>query len=221
MSAAIVRADGNYGAVIVSGSNLRIDPESVGSQWRELGGASTLVLQNEVPKMVSVAAARAARADGSLVILNAAPARPMSADLLDCVDLLIVNRIEAEMLTGKTVQQRAGAFTAMYDLRKPGRGAEGLVVQAAGGEEPFHRGSGATDVIMRNERLLRVNFTQWPRRRGTIAISAQRTAGVDVKLLLQIATANVAIGTASGRRSARPGGQGSAFCCRPWSVACY
>ena len=184
MSAAIVRADGNYGAVIVSGSNLRIDPESVGSQWRELGGASTLVLQNEVPEMVSVAAARAARADGSLVILNAAPARPMSADLLDCVDLLIVNRIEAEMLTGKTVQQRAGAFTAMYDLRKPGRaviitlGAEGLVVQAAGGEEPFHRGSGATDVIMRNERLLRVNFTQWPRRRGTIAISAQRTAGV-------------------------------------------
>ena len=100
---------------------MRIDPESVGSQWRELGGASTLVLQNEVPKMVSVAAARAARADGSLVILNAAPARPMSADLLDCVDLLIVNRIEAEMLTGKTVQQRAGAFTAMYDLRKPGR----------------------------------------------------------------------------------------------------
>ena len=50
MSAAIVQADGEYGAVIVSDANLRIDPADVEDQWRLLGGARALVLQNEIPE---------------------------------------------------------------------------------------------------------------------------------------------------------------------------
>jgi len=140
MSAAIVRDDGDYGAVIVSGSNLRIEPGSLAAQWRRLGGARVLILQNEVPEPVNIAAASTARTSGALVILNAAPARQMSRELLDRVDILVVNRVEAAMLSERTIATPSDAFAAMPRLRAPGRavivtlGASGLVVQPPDGE---------------------------------------------------------------------------------------
>lgn len=140
ISAAIVQDDGEYGAVIVSGSNLRIEPASLDSQWRVLGGARVLVLQNEVPELVNIAAAKAARDSGALVILNAAPARAMSRDLLDRVDVLVVNRVEAAMLAETEIAQLSDAFEALPRLRAPGRaaivtlGGDGLVFQPPEGE---------------------------------------------------------------------------------------
>ncbi len=138
MSAAIVQDDGDYGAVIVSGSNLRIDPQAAALAWAKLGGAHVLILQNEAPEAVNVAAAKAARADGAKVALNAAPARVMSGELLGLVDSLIVNRVEAAMLSGKEVSDRDGATAAASRLAAPGRsvivtlGGGGLVVQPDG-----------------------------------------------------------------------------------------
>jgi ribokinase len=140
MSAAIVRDDGEYGAVIVSGCNLRIEPEAVVATWRDLGGARVLALQNEAPEAVNLAAARMARADGAVVILNAAPARPMSRELADLINVLIVNRIEAGMLGEAEVAGRDGAFAVLPRLAAPGRsvmvtlGGGGVVLQPAGGE---------------------------------------------------------------------------------------
>ena len=134
MSAAIVQDDGEYGAVIVSGANLAIPPEALVEAWRRLGGAKALVLQNEVPEDVNIAAARAARDDGAEIILNAAPARPMSQALLDLVDILVVNRIEASMIAGCTIADRAEAMAALPGLRSGKRaavitlGADGLVL---------------------------------------------------------------------------------------------
>lgn len=138
MSAAIVLDDGDYGAVIVSGANLRIPPDSIERQWRDLGGARALVLQNEVPEAVNIAAAKVARAAGAVVVLNAAPARATSAELLDRVDVLVVNRVEAEMFSGAKVADRDGAMAALPKLAKAARGVvvtlggNGLVVQSAG-----------------------------------------------------------------------------------------
>ena len=136
MSAAIVQNDGDYGAVIVSGANLHISAEAVEGQLRSLGGARVLVLQNEIPESVNVAAATAARALGARVVLNAAPARLMTEALLTLVDVLVVNRVEAAMLTGRSVEGRAQAIEAAQTLRS-GRqvvivtlGGDGLVVQA-------------------------------------------------------------------------------------------
>jgi ribokinase len=137
MSAAIVRDDGDYGAVIVSGANLHIPPDSLEREWRELGGAPVLVLQNEVPEAVNIAAAKVAHASGAIVILNAAPARATSAALLDRIDVLVVNRVEAEMFSGTRVDDRDGAMDALPKLAKAARGVvvtlggDGLVVRAA------------------------------------------------------------------------------------------
>lgn len=116
MSAAIVREDGEYGAVIVSGANLELAPADAAKAWAQIGGAKVLVLQNEIPDLVNAAAARAARADGGLTILNAAPARVLFAGLGGLIDVLIVNRVEAEMMGGGALRDEAGARHAIAAL---------------------------------------------------------------------------------------------------------
>jgi ribokinase len=139
MSVAILQDDGDYGAVIVSGSNTAIEADGIPSQWQALGGAKVLVLQNEVPHAVNVAAAKAARAHGAIVILNAAPARALGRDLLDLVDVLIVNRVEAEAMCGMPVHDRKSAAIAISALSGHSKsvvitlGGEGLVVGAGDG----------------------------------------------------------------------------------------
>ena len=138
MSVATTDGSGNYGAVIVSGSNLTIEPRGIAATWERLGGARMLVLQNEVPHAVNVAAAGVARAAGAIVLLNAAPARESGSDLLDCVDVLVVNRIEAEMMSGRPVRDPAGAISALPALCSDRRtvivtlGGGGLVMAEPG-----------------------------------------------------------------------------------------
>jgi ribokinase len=100
MSVAITDAGGDYGAVIVSGVNLALGEEDARAAEALLAGTAVLVLQNEVPDAANVAVARLARAAGARVLLNAAPARPLSAELAALTDILVVNAIEAEMLAG-------------------------------------------------------------------------------------------------------------------------
>jgi ribokinase len=138
MSVAIVDANGDYSAVIVSGANLAIDPKVLAATWERLGGARILVLQNEVPHAVNVAAARIARSAGATVVFNAAPARDSGSDLLQFVDVLVVNRVEAEMLSGQKVSDRSSAIGALPALGASQRtvvvtlGSDGLVVAPAG-----------------------------------------------------------------------------------------
>ena len=65
MSVAISDAGGDYGAVIVSGANLLVDPAAFAEPglWQD---ARALILQNEMPEAINVAAARAARAAGAI-----------------------------------------------------------------------------------------------------------------------------------------------------------
>lgn len=115
MSVAIVDADGDYGAVIVSGANLLIDTGQFDDPglWR---GATVLMLQNEVPEPVNIAAARAARHHGLQVCINAAPWRTLPDDLIDLIDILVVNAVEAEDMGQVPVHDLAGAEQAAVAL---------------------------------------------------------------------------------------------------------
>ena len=128
MSVAISEAAGEYGAVVVSGANLTIDPSTIATRWAPLWDAKVLLLQNEVPEAVSLTAAECARATGARVILNAAPARAMSPEFLGLIDVLIVNRVEAAMLSGEDDPARAlaGLHSASRDVILT-RGGEGLM----------------------------------------------------------------------------------------------
>ena len=129
MSVAISDAEGDYGAVIVSGANLAIDLDALvdPALWVN---AQSLILQNEVPDEVNVAAAHSARRAGATVCLNAAPYRELSQDLQGLVDVLIVNAVEAEQLCGMRVNDLASAARAAETLSQTFPSA---VVTAGGG----------------------------------------------------------------------------------------
>jgi ribokinase len=117
MSVAIVQDDGDYGAVIVSGSNLKMIAAEVMASLSANGIPRVVVLQNEVEEPINVVAARHASSLGALVILNAAPARPLSAELAALVDVLVVNRVEAAMMSGQPVSSIKEAQAALPMLQ--------------------------------------------------------------------------------------------------------
>jgi len=137
MSVAILQPDGNYGAVIVSGANQGLDPEGARRGLAGLTGAKVLVLQNEIPGAVNAAIAAAGHGQAH-VILNAAPARAMDSALFDHLDTLVVNRVEAEMISGLEVKDLDSASAALPVLGAGRRnviitlGGDGLVVQERG-----------------------------------------------------------------------------------------
>lgn len=115
MSVAIMDAEGDYGAVVVSNANNLIAPQQLdqGSLWQDTG---MLLLQNEVPEAINLVAAKQAKNHGALVCLNAAPARELSAQLQACIDLLVVNAVEARDLSGITVNDLQQACMAAEAL---------------------------------------------------------------------------------------------------------
>lgn len=120
ISVAIFDAGGDYGAVIVSGSNLTLGEADVMAASDVVARTAVLLLQNEVPEAANIAAARAVKARGGRVVLNAAPARKLSDDFLALVDILVVNAIEAELLAGvavvETLDGAAQAARRLVDL---------------------------------------------------------------------------------------------------------
>lgn len=134
MSVAIFDDTGDYGAVIVSGANLAIGMDQLGEET--LRETAVLVLQNEIPERINEAVARRAVRSGVLTILNAAPARPFETALPDCVDVLIVNAIEAEMLGAAPVRslQDAAAAARMLSARFK------AVIVTAGGDGVAYAG---------------------------------------------------------------------------------
>jgi ribokinase len=100
MSVAIFDAEGDYGAVIVSGSNLQLGQSDVAQAEPLFHACNILVLQNEVPDAANVLAASAMKNAGGRVVLNAAPARDLSPELAGLIDVLVVNAVEAEALAG-------------------------------------------------------------------------------------------------------------------------
>jgi ribokinase len=115
ISVAIVDPAGDYGAVIVSGANAAINPASLAEEalW---AGVAVLLLQNEVPETLNLAAAQIARKRDIPVILNAAPARALGPDFAALVDVLVVNAVEAEMMGTAPVTDLASAATAAEAL---------------------------------------------------------------------------------------------------------
>lgn len=135
MSVAISLPDGAYGAVIVSGANLLLRPDSV----QIPKDCAALLLQSEIAETANLSLARRARAAGVRVILNAAPARKVAPELLALTDLLVVNRGEAADLLDRA-EAGIDATRAAEDLARQGPravivtlGGDGLVVAEGGG----------------------------------------------------------------------------------------
>jgi ribokinase len=140
----LVAGSGENMIVSVPGANAAADPDSIPD--RLLSGSSTVSLQHELPAGANQALVERARRNGSRVVLNASPWRPLSLETLCTVDYLVVNEREAAALAAAFDWPRSArdlalaAAAAVQDLTivvtlgKQGalaaRGSELLRVQA-------------------------------------------------------------------------------------------
>jgi ribokinase len=160
MSVAIQQADGDYAAIVVSGANRELDAAAITASAGAIRDAAVLVLQHEIGDAANVTAARLAHEAGAVVVLNAAPARPLG-ELAGLVDLLVVNAVEAEQLGTGPVADLLGAVRAARELQHLAPDVivtvGGAGVAAATGEDevafpahPVERGEahGAGDVFV-------------------------------------------------------------------------
>lgn len=118
--------------VVASGANATMT-ELSHAESEAIAAANVLLMQLELPLRVVHEAAAVARGAGTTVLLNAAPAATLSADLLGLVDLLIVNEHEASMIGGSDDLAEASlALSARVHRLIVTLGAEGSEVYEAG-----------------------------------------------------------------------------------------
>lgn len=109
----LVDAAAENSIVIVAGANGRLAPEHVRAAAATVSAASVVVTQLEVPVDTVLEAARTCR---GRFILNPAPApdpdAPLPRELLDLVDVLVVNEIEYEAVTGRPLPDDPAALAS-------------------------------------------------------------------------------------------------------------
>jgi ribokinase len=92
----LVDAHGANCIAVASGANALADPGTMPDA--ALTPETILVLQHEVPERANTALIARAQPLGVRIVLNAAPARSLSIDLLRRIDVLVVNEPEAAAL---------------------------------------------------------------------------------------------------------------------------
>ncbi|MDP2313630.1 MAG: PfkB family carbohydrate kinase [Pseudomonadota bacterium] len=124
-----VAADGAKQILTAPGANFSL---GIVDATGALGDARVLLLQLEVPLDTVCAAVRAARAAHMLVVLDAGPPVPLPAALIAELDVIRANALEAHVLTGVGVHDRASAAAAAQVLLYRGAGA--AIIGAPGGD---------------------------------------------------------------------------------------
>ena len=111
---------GENSIAVASGANACLTPADVAAASDAITSADVLVMQLEVPLETVEAAAAIAAENGVRVILNPAPAQPLSDELLRHVSVLTPNEGEAELLTGVKVESEKDAEAAANALLAKG-----------------------------------------------------------------------------------------------------
>lgn len=94
----MVNDDGDNSIVVIAGANFELTENMIDDSV--LDGMDYVLVQLETPLETVEAVFRKAKARGIKTILNPAPAKQLSMDLLQNVDMLIPNETEFEGITG-------------------------------------------------------------------------------------------------------------------------
>ena len=115
-----VSATGENSICLSAEANDKLDCAQIEPHLDKIRGAKYLLTQLETPIEGIEYAAKVAKESGTKVILNPAPARPLTNELLACVDVITPNETEAEVLTGVTVTDDVSAHQAALALHDKG-----------------------------------------------------------------------------------------------------
>lgn len=101
-------------------ANAKLTAAAIEPDLERIRQADYLLMQLETPLCGIEKAAQVAKDANTVVILNPAPARVLSDELLACVDMITPNETEAEVLTGITVTDAESAQQAANILHDKG-----------------------------------------------------------------------------------------------------
>ncbi|MEO6570615.1 MAG: ribokinase [Ilumatobacteraceae bacterium] len=128
-----VDARGENSIIVVPGANGEVDDV-------ELPPSTAVLCQLEIPLDTVTTVIVAARAAGSLTVLNPAPARPLPAGLVAACDVIVPNEHEIELLGGSSVLLGQGCGAVVITL-----GARGARIDTSDGSRTI--ASLAVDVV--------------------------------------------------------------------------
>jgi ribokinase len=146
----MVDSAGENCIAVVAGANAHADPAGIADE--SLAPSTLLVLQQEVPAAANALLLARARLAGARTLLNAAPALPMSRSVVEGLDFLVINELEAATLGGtfgwpiapepfaRAAVGSHAALTVVVTL-----GAQGAL--AARGREMWQVDAPAVDVV--------------------------------------------------------------------------
>ena len=114
----VVNAAGDNSIIVVPNANGTVNAEQVQASTHLIEAADVLLLQFELPMEAAIEAAKIARAVGTTVILNPAPATDVPKALLAAVDIIIPNETEAATLAGVdgSAEELADLLVDRYQL---------------------------------------------------------------------------------------------------------
>lgn len=115
-----VGEDGENSIAVASGANGTLTPSQIGKTEPVIADGNILLAQLETPLETIEQAIKIANKHNVKVILNPAPAQPLSDDLLKRIDILTPNQSEAELLTGIRVEDESSAKKASEKLLSRG-----------------------------------------------------------------------------------------------------
>ncbi len=113
----VIEPDGDNSIIVVPRANMALTTTDIDAAADCIAAADVLLLQLETPIAASEHAAAIAKAHGTTVILNPAPAQPLPDSLLASVDILTPNQSETELLSGMQVSNDEEARNAAETLR--------------------------------------------------------------------------------------------------------
>ena len=156
----MVDTEGNNAIVVAPGANDLVSPSDIDNIADLIAEADMLLLQMEIPPAANERAIQIAESLGTRIMLNAAPARPLSPSLLAKVDFLVANETESRLLTGTDASVPDAAIASRITSMGPRiavvtHGAEGAtwcITDAAHHQDAFAveaiDGTGAGDAFI-------------------------------------------------------------------------
>ena len=128
----VVDENGQNSIAVASGANFCLTADHVRVAWAALKKVDLLVMPLETPPDTIATAVALAQESGATVVLNPAPARQVSAQILANVDVLVPNEPETAQLTGMPVSTPDESQEAARQLLALGVGSVVLTLGSRG-----------------------------------------------------------------------------------------
>ncbi|SES30636.1 ribokinase [Psychrobacillus sp. OK032] len=114
---------GENSIILFPGANFLVTTDQIEANKNTIASSDALLLQLEIPMPAVETAANIATQNGVQIILNPAPAQPISDSLLRKVSILTPNETELAILTGMKTETEEDLYHACNFLLQKGVGA--------------------------------------------------------------------------------------------------